>query len=332
MSIQTFQELFRFDDWANNLVLERALSLDDQALDREFPVGCASVRATLIHLHETELYWVWQCFPEEADEPPQNESISSLRQRWLETSRRRDAFLASADESTMDRPVHYLDRNRISRSVATSDILLHVINHGMHHRPQANNMLRSMGASPLRLDYIFMKFHSPGAAVISKRFLERFFAYNDWADDRVFSVAGQLADSQLDQEFEIGLGTLRKTLVHTCDAQRWWISNWTQGPLHSFPVIDSSVSMQELKQQMVKIRADRSAVLQSMDDASLAEETRAQPRQGVIVSFPIGQTMLQLCNHGTHHRAQAVNMLRHLGAPPLPMDYLVMLRAPEMRA
>ena len=68
-----------------------------------------------------------------------------------------------------------------------------------------------------------------------------------------------------------------------------------------------------------------------MSDDGLQREVKAQPRPDYFASFPIGQTMLQLCNHGTHHRAQALNMLRHLGAPAMRMDYLVMMKEKSQR-
>jgi uncharacterized damage-inducible protein DinB len=33
--------------------------------------------------------------------------------------------------------------------------------------------------------------------------------------------------------------------------------------------------------------------------------------------------MVQVCSHGTHHRAQALNMLRRLGAPVSELDLIL---------
>ncbi|MCC6360105.1 MAG: hypothetical protein IT450_15280, partial [Phycisphaerales bacterium] len=52
----------------------------------------------------------------------------------------------------------------------------------------------------------------------------------------------------------------------------------------------------------------------------------AIPRPDVERVFPLGVTMLQLCCHGTHHRAQCLNMLRHVGATAPPLDVAVLLR------
>jgi uncharacterized damage-inducible protein DinB len=330
--ISTFQELFRCDDWARDKLLEAASHLPDRKLDQQFEMGCQTLRATLIHLHEAQLWWVWMCMGEEAAEPPQSEPIAELSQRWRETARRRDAFLASAADSILDRAVKFVDRVGDQRSHPVSDVLLHVINHGMHHRPQANNMLRRLELPASRIDYIFMKFQTPDAPALSVRVIQDFFAYADWAQARVLNAAASLSDEQLDRPFDMGCGSLRKTLVHICDAERWWQENWTRGPHDTFPIPRPAIPVTAIREEMTAVEQSRNKHLSQMRDDDLQRDVKAQPRPDYIASFPIGQTMLQLCNHGTHHRAQALNMLRHLGAPATRMDYLVMMKEMSQRA
>jgi uncharacterized damage-inducible protein DinB len=48
----------------------------------------------------------------------------------------------------------------------------------------------------------------------------------------------------------------------------------------------------------------------------------AKPGPELELAFHLGESLLQLGVHGTHHRAQAINMLRQLGARTPPTDYL----------
>ena len=226
----------------------------------------------------------------------------------------------------------FVDRVGDQRSHPVSDVLLHVINHGMHHRPQANNMLRRLGLPPSRIDYIFMKFQTPGAPALSVKVIQDFFAYADWAQARVLNAAASLSDEQLDRAFDMGCGSLRKTLVHICDAERWWQANWNDGPKQTFPIARPGLSIDTIREEMSAVEQSRNEYLAELSDDDLQREVKAQPRPDYIATFPIGQTMLQLCNHGTHHRAQALNMLRHVGAPALRMDYLVMMKEKSQRA
>lgn len=68
-----------------------------------------------------------------------------------------EAMLAQTDEAEFERVIDYVDsrgnpyRNRIS------DIVMHVFNHGTHHRGQINMMLRQRGLTPAWIDYILLK-------------------------------------------------------------------------------------------------------------------------------------------------------------------------------
>ena len=331
-AISTFREMFRFDDWSRDLLLDAASRLDDAQLDRPLEIGCGSIRTTLIHLHEAQLWWVWMCMGEEATEPPASESIDALQARWRETAARRDAWLDSSDESVMAGPVEFTDRAGAARSHPVSDVLLHVINHGAHHRAQANNMLRQLGAAPCRVDYIFMRFQSPAAPAMSGRILRDFYAYCDWAQAKVLASARLLSDAQLDRTFDMGIGTLRTTLAHITAAERWWFGNWKEGSTIFFPNKETSISIDELVKEHESVAAARDAFIARLSDDDLSRRVDAQPRKDVLASFPLGQTMVQLCCHGTYHRAQALNMLRHAGAEPMRMDYLVMCKEKSLRA
>ncbi len=48
------------------------------------------------------------------------------------------------------------------------------------------------------------------------------YAYGDWASSRVFDASSRAPDAELDRKFEIGPGTLRKTLKHIYGAERIW--------------------------------------------------------------------------------------------------------------
>ncbi|MCA9255670.1 MAG: hypothetical protein KDA33_08520, partial [Phycisphaerales bacterium] len=62
------------------------------------------------------------------------------------------------------------------------------------------------------------------------------------------------------------------------------------------------------------------------DDAALLDEVVAEPAQGMFLTFRRGETMLQIAQHGTHHRAQALNMLRRLADISLQMSIIVFTR------
>jgi len=125
---------------------------------------------------------------------------------------------------------------------------------------------------------------------------------------------------------------IRTGLAHITAAERWWFGNWKEGPTTFFPDKETSISIDELVKEHESVAAARDAFIARLSDDDLSRRVDAQPRKDVLASFPLGQTMVQLCCHGTYHRAQALNMLRHAGAEPMRMDYLVMCKEKSLRA
>ena len=118
------------------------------------------------------------------------------------------------------------------------------------------------------------------------------------------SVEG-LSDDRLDRPFEMGPGTLRKTLLHVRDAEQWWCDNWTRGPQSSFPNSPPDTSVADLRARFEQTVAARREFLAGVDDEALQRTTQARPGGATVLSVRLGESMLQLCCHGTHHRADA---------------------------
>src|SRR5690349_4289841 len=94
------------------------------------------------------------------------------------------------------------------------DILLHVANHGTHHRAQALNMLRHLDVKAPRIDYIFRAFESPDRPTpeLSRDAVKHYFRCTDWARNLALDACKDLSDEQLDRPFDMGIGSIRATL------------------------------------------------------------------------------------------------------------------------
>jgi uncharacterized damage-inducible protein DinB len=158
--------------------------------------------------------------------------------------------------------------------------------------------------------------------------MRAWFRYGDWAQRRVLALTAGLSDMQLDQPFELGLRTARRTLLHIRDAEQWWYENWTGPPPAEFPKLAESTSLAELHKLFDATVTARDAYFDSLRDADLQRVVGANVTTGLRLEFRLGETMLQLCAHGTHHRAQLVNMLRRLEVSLPALDYIRMTREP----
>jgi uncharacterized damage-inducible protein DinB len=329
MSIHTIRELFSFNTWANGRVLTSAAPLSDGQLDRPFEMGEGSLRATLRHIYGAERNWFervkapgWEASPRATD----LSKVEDIRTAAASLAVARASWLAGLSAADLQRDCPFKLSTGEAYVSRLGDILMHVCSHGMHHRAQATNMLRHVGAVlPARgADYIFMYVETPDlpTPTLEVHAIRRFGAYGDWAFSQVLDAAAELSDGQLDQAFEMGMGTLRKTLVHIHDAERWWLGNWRNGPVELFPAIDETMSPARLRELYRQTASEREAFVGSRSDDDLRKPATALVRPGMTKTFPLGMTMLQVCSHGTHHRAQAVNMLRRLGGRVPELDWL----------
>lgn len=138
--------------------------------------------------------------------------------------------------------------------------------------------------------------------------------FEDWATHRLFDACADLSDEQLDREFEMGLGTIRKTLMHDIGAMIGWTSVLEDGePAFSpdfggdRPSIDHLRGMHD--EAMARFRAAGSGGY---------DNVLTPAREGTTYRFTRGGIVTHVTTHSMHHRAQCLNMLRHLGIETQP--------------
>jgi uncharacterized damage-inducible protein DinB len=328
MSLGTLRELFAYNDWAWEAVAGLAADLPDAKVDQPFEMGNGSIRATLHHIWAAEKVWLdrWR----HGGKPPFEDfdpgrSVAALGDLRRVTCGERDAFMASLGEADLSRRITFTTiRDNATYTLPLAPLMMHVCNHGVHHRAQALNMLKRVGAAvPARgIDYIFMKLHAarqntgrpPPPPGLSLAMVRTYFAYGDWAQQRVIDAARGLPDPALEQPFDMGIKTIRATLRHITYSEAWWLTNWTTNERPHYDDSPPSMSVADLFRLHAEHTAARDAFRGSLCDADLGRIVQTQPSPGKTFAFPLGESMLQLCHHGTHHRAQALNMLRHAGA------------------
>ncbi|MBK9120615.1 MAG: DinB family protein [Phycisphaerales bacterium] len=322
---ELLRELFRYNDWGRDRLFAPAAQLSAAELDRPFDVGPGSLRATLSHLYDAE--WIWLerwCgrSPGAFEEGTVRRDMRPLWDTYRDLAARRDELLAGVGEAGLLRPVVYqrLDGTRFERPLGV--LMLHVCNHGVHHRAQALHMLRCAGGEVPQpgLDYLYWKLEAGHPVVPELPALRTYFEYGQWATEQVLAAAAALPSSALDVRWPIGLGTLRATLLHLRFAEQWWVNNWTLGPEEPYPDLPADTPFAVLIEAMRATWAACGAHLGGLGPEDLLRPVAARVAPEVLKTFPLGVSAIQLCTHGTHHRAQAVNILRRSGAKPPALD------------
>jgi uncharacterized damage-inducible protein DinB len=143
--------------------------------------------------------------------------------------------------------------------------------------------------------------------------LDILLAHDRWATRQILDVCDTLTPEQFHRRFEMGPGSLHDTVTHMLAAMRVW-ADLLAGREQRERLEGTTRSIEELVRLQDEIADD------------LAASARAHPLEGTVVrvrggqSFPITRAavLTHVATHGMHHRAQCLNMLRHLGVSPLP--------------
>ncbi len=345
-------DLYRYNSWANDRIVAICDGLADSQVDEPREMGFGSLRNTVFHILAVEEIWFerwtavpWRKLPTEAG----GLSIHEIGKRLERIAGERQALIDRERPDGWKRICQYKNSQGNSYSNRLDEMLLHVANHGIHHRAQALNYLKQFGRTVRGgLDFLFFRLAKPyvaqePATIESMRqygievatgssppvawdagLIINYFAYGDWCNGRLLDLAAPLDAAALDRDFGMGLGTIRKTALHIADAERWWLKNWTTAP-SQFDRAPTTTGIAELRAQWKHIATDRNRFIDTLDETS-AQRVVTALIGPMSVRMPVIESVVQLCGHGTHHRAQLVNMLRHCGVTAPGIDYVVWLR------
>jgi uncharacterized damage-inducible protein DinB len=153
-------------------------------------------------------------------------------------------------------------------------------------------------------------------------------AHDAWATRKLLEACRGLSREQFHRRFPIGPGSLHDTLTHIVGAMRRWADRIEgralRAPIMNIPSVPGSPEARErtpdellavleetegdLRNVMERARANLAAVVEVVWPAPGGAGTTKAYR------FTKGAALTHLYTHGEWHRAQCVNMLKHLGA------------------
>jgi len=151
---------------------------------------------------------------------------------------------------------------------------------------------------------------------------------SDWANEQLARSAAGLVSDQLDKVFDIGRGTLRRTLMHILAGECVWLKRWQGERETPWPNEDERLAPTTIWDRFHAMFPERERFLNDVRPADLVAPIMYRDSKGSLFSAALVDMMIQMCLHSTHHRAQAVNILRRLGADPPELDYMMWIRKP----
>lgn len=161
--------------------------------------------------------------------------------------------------------------------------------------------------------------------------LRALLEYTDWSNDRLLATAAEMSDEQLDRDMQIGVGGMRRTLLHIYNGEYVWLQRWKGGE-HAetkWPSEAEPVTIRDLTTRFAANRRERDAFLNTLSAGILAAQQRYRDSKGSPFLATLGDELVQAIMHSKHHQAQAVNIIRRLGLGLVELDYMMRVRKPE---
>jgi uncharacterized damage-inducible protein DinB len=158
MQPQEIQALAHYHTWANDRLMRRAVHLSTEQLQTPSWLSQKTVVATLVHMLDVQ--WSWRQVCETSRLPSTYISTSDFatmkqfRRAWQADDQALVSYTTTLSEEQLGQPITYSWPQARPRTKPLWHILLHIINHGTHHRAEVGQYLATIDRSPGDMDLL----------------------------------------------------------------------------------------------------------------------------------------------------------------------------------
>ena len=152
------------------------------------------------------------------------------------------------------------------------------------------------------------------------------FAYNEWANARVFAAAAELDAEAFTTPRGNSFSSIRDTLSHIATSEWVWLRRW-HGESPSLPpswgLLESASALTE---HLREVEAERRELLSRLTEADLQASLTYRNLKGEEFRQPLVDQMAHVVNHSTYHRGQIATLFRQAGLSAPATDLIVFKR------
>jgi uncharacterized damage-inducible protein DinB len=113
---------------------------------------------------------------------------------------------------------------------------------------------------------------------------------------------------------------VRGNLAHVAGAQVLWLTRWRGEPWGELPA--DGAPLDAIQDAYQSSHAELREFIASLSESDLEGTVRYRDTRGEQQEVTLWRAMLQVANHGTHHRAETALLLTALGHAPRQLDYV----------
>ena len=156
--------------------------------------------------------------------------------------------------------------------------------------------------------------------------MQRYTAYNHWANQQFAEWLRSASEEELSREIESSYSTLKETILHIWGAEYLWLQVVKDLPTDNSPARSFDGNKDELLDGWLRASENFSNHVQSM---SLEELQAKRPRSRGDGHMIIADMIQHCMNHSTQHRGQLITMGRQAGLENVPRtDFIYYVSLP----
>ena len=157
MNATYVRTLVDYNYWARDKLLTAVEQLAEADYLATRPMDYGSIHGTLAHMYGAEMLWRQRGQGVSLEHIPGRDcgSLAELKSRWLAEEATIRAFVTESSDAAIETMV--VDYRNLAGQPYTRplwQILVHVVNHGTHHRSEVAAAATQLGHSPGDLDMI----------------------------------------------------------------------------------------------------------------------------------------------------------------------------------
>jgi uncharacterized damage-inducible protein DinB len=147
------QAMARYGAWMNGKLFALCAGLSDEERKQDRGAFFRSIHGTLNHILSGDLAWLSRFTGDPSSPPPLGVELHAdfdqLAREREKCDARLQAWSAGVDRAWLGAPMTFTSQtDGIQRTLPTWVLVVHMFNHGTHHRGQLTTLLKQLGLDP----------------------------------------------------------------------------------------------------------------------------------------------------------------------------------------
>lgn len=160
-ALEQIRALYEYNEWANKHVLEAAGGLSEAELTGESGASFGSIESNLAHVLAGQVVWLqrWTAGvnPKSVMELQAMRGMKTIEAAFQESHAGLRAYVSGLADGDLDRTLHYRDSGGTAHDRPMWQLLVHLVNHGTHHRAETAMAMAALKKPMRELDYHFFE-------------------------------------------------------------------------------------------------------------------------------------------------------------------------------